>query len=185
MASVKDSSMLEILYINKVLKEMSEEIAETTEYIGYLKALNSRKPSIICKIDNAENKLQGLKYEYQDLLDERESEFTACGFTEEDFGHASEEYADAKWYSDKKSCPDNPFTDGDKSQKYRALNNYNIRYADYNLCKKYAQKFFKSIENDLKEDWSDEEKAAFAENMGISLDAWRSMQRPLFNRGLD
>ena len=186
MASTKDKAVLEILYTNKEIYELKQEIAELQEFIDYHKQVpvSDRTAKWYMAVNKVEEQLQSFKWDLQDLYEERKQEFTAGGFTEADFGKAKNNYEDAKWYSDLKSCPDcrPEFTNGDKCQKYRALNNEDIRHASLEQCKRYALQFFKSIENDKHDDWSEEEKAKFKENNGMTIEEWRAIQKPLFSK---
>ena len=191
MASTKDKALLEILYTNKLLVELKEEIAEIQAFIDYhtMIPVANRKPSWYRAVCKAEEQLQSLKWDLKDLYEEREQEFTACGLTDDDFGHEKETddngtHADAKFFSDLKSCPDArpEYTVGDKCQKYRALNNEDIRHATYEQCKKYALQFFKTMEEEQHDDWSEEEKEIFKQTQGMSVEEWRAIQKPMFGR---
>lgn len=188
MASTKDKAVLEILYTNKEIVDLKQEMSELQAFIDYHKQvpLGQRKPSWHLAVSKAEEQLYALKGDLQDLYEERMQEFTAGGFTEADFGKARNNYEDAKWYSDLKSCPDCRkeyiSEDGKTCQKYRALNNEDIRHASLEQCKRYALQFFKSIENDKHDDWTEEEKAIFKEKKGMTIEEWRAIQKPLFSK---
>lgn len=193
MASTKDKAVLEILYVNKEIFVLKAEIAEIQAFIDFHNQVSAgqRKPSWYMAVSKAEEQLQSLKWDLHDLYEERKQEFIANGFTQADFGHENEtdehgNQADAKWYSDLKSCPDcRPeyiSEDGKTCQKYRALDNEDLRHATPEQCKKYALQFFKLVENDKHDDWSNEEKENFKQVMGLTVEEWRATQKPMFSK---
>lgn len=185
MASTKDKAVITILAINREILDTRAEIQEYEEYIGYIEQVQTKTVKQYEMLADAKNTLRALRAEISDLKAYRDSEIESANFTSADFGHESENYADAKWYgtfSDLSESIRNQYpsdriatVDGkQQAQKYFALDNENIRYADDVIYKAYQEKTKETPE------WSADEIANFEQSMGMSIEEWRATARGIW-----
>ena len=185
MASTKDKTVLTVLVINRELMDTRAEIQEYEEYIGYIEQVQNKSVKQFEMLADAKNTLRALRAEISDLKELRKSEFDGANFTSADFGHESENYADAKWYGAftdlsegiRNQYPSDRIAMADgktQAQKYFALDNEFIRYANDELYKAYQEKTKETPE------WSADEIANFEKSMGMSIEEWRATARGIW-----
>lgn len=185
MASTKDKTVLTILVINRELVDTRAEIQEYEEYIGYIEQIQNKSVKQFELLADAKKALQALKADIADLKELRQSEFDGANFTRKDFGDESENYENAKWYGTftdlsegiRNQYPEERVTTEDgktQAQKYFALDNEYIRYANDELYRAYQEKTKETPE------WSAKELANFEQSMGMSIDEWRATAKGIW-----